>query len=136
MKTKTQDQDHDLEYYMGKLEPEYESKGQETIGHMLDEYHIPFFYKSPILVWEDGERRIKRPDFTLSTYNNAVIEYAPVPDEAAREDSRVYKENRIAALFLKDSDITGPDWQQRLYDKLEEIYHQPHNVSIDEYQPC
>ena len=36
MKTKTQDLD--LEYYMGKLEPEYESRGQEAIGHLLDEY--------------------------------------------------------------------------------------------------
>ena len=106
MKTKTQD--HDLEYYMGKLEPEYESKGQETIGHMLDEYHIPFFYKSPILVWEDGERRIKRPDFTLPTYNNAVIEYTPISDETTKEDSIVYRENNIAALFLKDSQISQP----------------------------
>ncbi|MBL7184981.1 MAG: hypothetical protein ISS70_01535 [Phycisphaerae bacterium] len=133
MKTKTPTPD--LEYYMGKLDPEYESKGQETIGRMLDEYRIPFFYKNPILVWEDGERRIKRPDFTLPTYNNTVIEYTPVPDEAAREDSRIYKENRIAALFLKDSDLTGPDWQQKLYDKLAERYHHPQSFSIDRYQP-
>ena len=133
MKTKTQG--HDLEYYMGKLEPEYESAGQETRGHMLDEYHVPFFYKNPILVWEDGERRIKRPYFTLPTYNNTVIEYTPIPDETAKRDSSVYKENRIAALFLKDSDLTGPDWPQKLYDKLEEIFHQPQSVSIDRYQP-
>ncbi len=133
MKSRTPDPD--LEYYLGPLEPEYDSKGQETIAHMLDEYPIPFFYKNPILVWEDGERRIKRPDFTLSTYNNTVIEYTPVPDEAAREDSRVYQENRIAALFLRDCDLTGPDWQQKLYDKFEEIYHQPHNVSLGRYQP-
>ena len=132
MKTKTPTPD--LEYYMGKLDPEYESRGQAEIGRMLDEYRVPFFYKNPILVWEDGERRIKRPDFTLPTYNNTVIEYTPVPDEAAREDSRIYKENRIAALFLRDSDITGPDWQQKLYDKLEEIYHQPSVDSTNRYR--
>ena len=132
MKSKTQD--HDLEYYMGKLEPEYESAGQETIAHMLDTYYIPFFYKNPLLVWEDGDRRITRPDFTLPTYNNTVIEYTPAPDETTKRDSHIYKENRIAALFLKDSDITGPHWQQTLYDKLEEIYHQPHNFSINRYQ--
>jgi len=133
MKTKTPTPD--LEYFMGKLDPEYESKGQAEIGRMLDEYRVPFFYKNPILVWEDGERRIKRPDFTLPTYNNTVIEYTPIPDETDREDSRVYKENRIAAMFLKDSDLTGPDWQQKLYDKLEERYHQPQSFSIDRYQP-
>jgi hypothetical protein len=124
----------DLEYYMGKLQPQYESAGQETIGRMLDEYYIPFFYKAPILVWEDGERRIKRPDFTLPTYNNTVIEYTPVPDQAAKRDSRVYRENNIAALFLKDSDLAAPNWQQKLYEKLEEIYHQPQSLSIDRYQ--
>ena len=124
MKTKTQD--HDLEYYMGKLKPQYESKGQAEIGHMLDEYHIPFFYENPILVWEHGERRIKRPDFTLPTYNNMVIEYTPVPDETAKQDNSIYRENNIAALFLKDSDLAAPNWQQQLYDKLEEIYHGPH----------
>jgi hypothetical protein len=132
MKTKTQD--HDLEYYMGKLDPEYESEGQEKIGQMLDEYRIPFFYKNPILLWEDDERRIRRPDFTLPTYNNTVIEYAPVSDEASKRDSHIYTENRIAALFLQDSDLTGPDWQQKLYDKLEERYHQPQNFPIDRYQ--
>ena len=133
MKTKTQD--HDLEYYMGKLEPEYDSAGQETIGHMLDEYHVPFFYKNPLMVWADGDRQIKRPDFTLPTYNNTVIEYAPIPDETMKRDGHIYKENRVAALFLKDADLTGPHWQQRLYDKLEEIYHQPQVFSIDRYQP-
>jgi len=133
MNTKTSEKN--IEYYMGKLEPQYESKAQAEIGQMLNEYGIPFFYKEPLLVWENGERRIKRPDFTLPTYNNTVIEYTPFPDEAAKRDSRIYKENRIAALFLKDSDLTGPDWQQKLYEKLEERYHQPQSFSIDRYQP-
>jgi hypothetical protein len=45
---KTKTPDPDLDYYVGKLEPEYESKNQQTIGHMLDEYHIPFYYKDPL----------------------------------------------------------------------------------------
>ena len=133
MRTKTPEPK--LEYYMGKLQPQYESGGQETIGRMLDEYYIPFFYKDPLLVWEDGERRVKIPDFTLPTYNKTVIQYTPVPDEAARQDNCVYRENNIAALFLKDSDLTEPNWKQHLYDKLEEIYHQPQSFSIDRYQP-
>jgi len=59
----------DLEYYIGKLQPQYESKGQEMIGRMLDQYGIAFYYKDPYLLWENGERKVKRPDFTLPTYN-------------------------------------------------------------------
>ena len=68
----------DLEYYIGKLQPQYGSAGQAKIGRMLDTYHIPFFYKEPLLVWEDGQRKLRRPDFTLPTYNNTVIEYTSV----------------------------------------------------------
>ena len=102
---------------------------------MLDEYRVAFYYKDPILVWENGERKIQRPDFTLPTYNNAVIIYAPLPDEAVRHDDTVYKENDIAALFINDSNLAAPWWKQELYDTLEAIYHQPHLYSVDRYQP-
>jgi hypothetical protein len=123
MKTKTQDPD--LEYYMGKLEPPYDSEGQAQIGRMLDDYHIPFFYKEPLLVRENGRCNIRRPDFTLPTYNNTVIEYAPAKALPVEQVKDVYRENGIAAVFLDESDLTAPNWQRRLYDILEERYHQP-----------
>ncbi|MGB2807645.1 MAG: hypothetical protein WBC22_07890 [Sedimentisphaerales bacterium] len=132
MKTRTPTPD--LEYYMGKLDQEYESRGQEAIGRMLDDCRIPFFYKEPLLVWEDGQRRIRRPDFTLPTYNNTVIEYTPAKDRLAEQDKSVYRENNIAASFLDESDLTAPNWQQRLYDKLEEIYHRPLTHSTGRYR--
>ena len=116
---------------MGKLKPDYESKGRETIARMLDKYGIPFFYKDPLLVWENGQHKIRHPDFTLPTYNNTVIEYISRPDQAAARRKNVYSENYIAALFLDESDITRPNWQQQLYDKLEEIYHQPLTLSTN-----
>jgi len=116
---------------MGKLKPDYESKGRETTARMLDEYGIPFFYKDPLLVWEDGQHKIRHPDFILPTYNNTVIEYISRPDQAAARRKNVYRENHIAALFLDESDLTRPNWQQQLYDKLEEIYHQPLTLSTD-----
>ena len=116
----------DLEYYIGKLQPQYESAGQAKIGQMLDQYGIPFFYKQATLICDNGRRKIWHPDFTLPTYNNAVIEYNPDDDRTAGTDSKsdVYRQNDIAALFLNRSDLVGPDWQQRLYDRLEETYHQ------------
>ena len=90
----------DLEYFMGKMEPPYEFRGQATIGRMLDRYNIPFFYKQPLLLWENQRRIIRRPDFTLPTYNNTVIEYILKPDLSTGRAKRLYKENNIAALFL------------------------------------
>ncbi len=132
---KTKAPSPDLEYYLGKLQPEYESAGQVEIGRMLDDYQIPFFYKEPHLVWENGERQIKRPDFTLPTYNNTVIEYITSPDQATEQNKDLYRQNRISALFLEESDLAVPNWQQKLYDRLEDIYHQPQILSADRYQP-
>ena len=117
----------DLEYYIGKLQPQYESAGQAKIGQMLDQYEIPFFYKQATLICDNGQRKIWRPDFTLSTYNNTVIEYNPNDHRAdsAGSKSDLYRQNNVAALFLDRSDLVKPDWQQRLYDRLEEMYHQP-----------
>ena len=114
----------DLEYYIGKLQPQYESKGQEMIARMLDQYGIPFFYKQATLICDKGRRKIWHPDFTLPTYNNAVIEYNP-NEHRASSKSDLYRQNNVAALLLDRSDIVKPDWQQRLYDRLEEMYHQP-----------
>jgi len=117
----------DLEYYIGKLQSQYESAGQEKIGRMLDKYGIPFFYKQATLICDNGRRKVWRPDFTLPTYNNVVIEYNPNDrrTDGAGDKSDVYRQNNLAALFLDRSDLAKPDWQQRLYDKLEEMYRQP-----------
>jgi len=122
----------DLEYYLGKLQPQYESEGQTKIGHMLDKYSIPFFYRQATMVCDNGRRTIWHPDFTLPTYNNTVIEYNPNGRLSSGADSKsdVYRQNGIAALFLNGSDLVGPDWQKRLYDRLEELYHEPFTQRI------
>ena len=43
-------QNENLEYFMGKLDPPYETKEEAQIGHMLDQFGIPFFYKQATLV--------------------------------------------------------------------------------------
>ena len=122
MNTKTSDRD--LEYYLSDPKPQYESKGQEMIGRMLDKYAIAFYYKDPYLLWENGERKVKRPDFTLPTYNNAVIKYIPRLNQATERAKDIYRENWTAALFLDDELLAKPDWQQRLYNEFEKISHQ------------
>ena len=118
--------DPDLEYYIGKLQPPYELKAQAKIGRMLDQYGIPFYYKHPMLVFEDGRRMITRPDFTLPTYNNTVIDYRPRNDAIrGRMKSDLYRQNGIAAFSLDQSDLDRPNWQGRLYNRLEKAYRQP-----------
>jgi hypothetical protein len=96
---------------------------------MLGEYGIPFFYRQPTLICEHGRRTLWRPDFTLPTYNNTVIQYDSAPQRTFDTDSRRASDtcrlNGIAAVFVKPSDLAEPNWQQRLYDRLEEIYRQP-----------
>ena len=116
--------DKTIEYYLADPKPQYESRGQEMIGQMLDEYHIAFYYKDPYLVWENGQRKVEHPDFTLPTYNNAVINYVSKHNQATERSTEVYRENWIAALFLDDDFLAKPNWQQRLYDELEKIFHQ------------
>lgn len=124
---KTNSLSPDLECYIGKLQPHYEFAGQAKIGRMLDEYGIPFFYKQPTLICDNGRRKIWHPDFTLPTYNNLVIEYNPSDDHTADASSKsdVYRRNGIAVLFLDQSDLAKPDWRQRLSDRLQELYSQP-----------
>ena len=114
----------DLEYYMGRLEPDYESKDHSQIASMLDQYGIPFYYKQPLLLWGNQRRTIVRPDFTLPTYNNAVIDYASKPKNNAGA-AKLYAENNIVSIVLSDRDLAKPKWQDLLYDKLEDLYHQP-----------
>jgi hypothetical protein len=117
----------DLEYFVGKLPPAYQYEGHAQIGRMLDEYGIPFFYRQPTLICAEGSRRIQRPDFTLPTYNNMVLEYVPSEGQA-RDASRrdaVYRQNGITALFLRPFDLARPGWQERFYDQLEQRYRQP-----------
>jgi len=119
-----------LDDCIGRLQPLYDSAGQAEIGRMLDRYGIPFFYRQPTLICENGRRTIWRPDFTLPTYNNIVIEYDPAPHRALagnNHDSRreLYRLNGVEALLLDASDLAKPDWQQRLYERLEQSYRQP-----------
>ena len=120
MRTKTLDPN--LEYYIGKLHIDFESAGQAKIASMLDKYGIPFFYKQPTLIVDNNQRKILYPDFTLPTYNNTVIDY--VSDNSANKKA-TYKQNDIASLFLNDSELARPNWQQKLYEKLEDMYHKP-----------
>ena len=58
-----------------ELDPPYESKDEMKIGRMLDQYGIPFFYKQPTIIYDQGKNEIHKPSFTLFSYGSTVIDY-------------------------------------------------------------
>ncbi|UCD53326.1 MAG: hypothetical protein JSW27_11890 [Phycisphaerales bacterium] len=95
---------------------------------MLDSYGIPFYYKQPTLVVENGRRCIEYVDFFLPTYAGLSIDYFADPrGHAYQRKTRVYSENQVPAALLTKRDISGKNWQQRLYSRLERMYHMGKN---------
>ena len=119
--------DPKLEDYLAQLEPPYKSRGEAQVGRLLDRYGIPFFYEQPLIVYDRGKNRTWHPDFTLPTYAGLILEYAGMPEvddymTGIRHKQRAYKANEIPAMFVYPSDLTGPDWPERLLERIEKMY--------------
>ena len=114
-----------LEDRLGPNEPPYKSRGEAQVGRLLDRYGIPFCYEQPTIVYDRGRQRVWRPDFTLSTYNGLIVEYAGMMDVldyagGIRYKQRAYSANKMAAVFVYPLDLTGPAWSQRVHDRIEQ----------------
>ena len=103
----------------------YRSEAERSIADILNAYGIPFYYKQPTLVVDNGHRCIEYVDFWLPTYAGLSIDYLVDPrGDAYKRKMRVYSENQVPATLLTKRDISGRDWQQRLYRRLEQMYHE------------
>jgi hypothetical protein len=101
----------------------YKSKEDKSIAQMLNRYNIPFFYKQPTLVIENGKRMIEYSDFFLPTYNGLAIDYIIESNSAIyRRKKNVYQDNQIPAVLVGKKDLNKPNWQQQLYSKLQNTY--------------
>ena len=101
----------------------YKSKEDKSIANALDSYGIPFFYKQPMLVVQDGKKMLEYTDFFLPTYNGLAIDYIVESNSAIyRRKKNVYQDNQIPAVFVTRKDMHKEVWQQKLYQKLEGIY--------------
>ena len=113
-----------LEDRLGPNEPPYRSRGEAQVGRLLDRYGIPFFYEMPTVVYDRGRYRVWRPDFTLPTYQNLIVEYAGMPDKPAYMDGVRYKQgvfrvNATPALFVYPMDVKGRSWPYQLAQKID-----------------
>jgi len=101
----------------------YESKEEASIAKMLDSYNIPFLYKQPTLVIENGKRCIEYADFFLPTYNGLAIDYIIESNSAIyRRKKNIYQDNQIPAVMMSRKNMQGPDWQKKLFNRLQYIY--------------
>ena len=101
----------------------YESKEEAAIAKMLDIYGIPFLYKQPTLVVENGKRCIEYADFFLPTYNGLAIDYIIESNSAIyRRKKNVYQDNQIPAVQVTRRDMQSSNWQRKLHNTLQNIY--------------
>ena len=106
------------------LDPRYESKQELQIGRMLDQYHVPFFYRQPTVIYNDGKNEIWKPSFTLPQYGCSVIDYIAQEEQAA-ERINIYRYNQIPGTVIGPKDLDRPNWQQTLYEKIQQSYSKP-----------
>ena len=123
------DEDLELEDIITDLDPPYESREELKIGRLLDQYGLPFFYKQPTIIYDQSKNEIWHPTFTLPTYDSLVIDYI-TPSQGEDYQSRIqrtkqiYEQNQMPAILLTQQDLNNPNWQQKLYEELEQISHQ------------
>ena len=116
-----------LEDRLGPNEPPYKSRGEAQVGRLLDRYGIPFFYESPLVLYDRGRYRTWHPDFTLPTYGNLIVEYAGMPDRpdymaGIRHKQAAYHSNGVPAVFVYPRDLTGRTWPQMTVARITEPY--------------
>lgn len=110
-----------LEHEVTELDPPYESLNELRIGRLLDQYGIPFFYKQPMIIYKEGHNKIWKPSFTLPHQGWAVIDYIDDPQKSVLEEKlNVYNYNQIPATVLGPPDLDKPNWQESLYEKLQQ----------------
>lgn len=114
------------------LEPPYRSSGEAQVGRVLDRYGIPFFYRQPTLIYEEGRHRVWLPDFTLPSYNGVVVEYAGAKDipgyrPSTSHRSSTYAANGIPAVFVQPEELDDLSWPESFLDWLEATAEGWHN---------
>ena len=110
-----------LDGQLTDLEPPYESDNAARIGRLLDKYGIPFFYKQATIIYNKGKNEIWNPSFTLPQYGCAVIDYVDDSRKSVLEEKlNIYNYNQIPATVLGPPDLDKPNWQESLYEKLQQ----------------
>ena len=110
-----------LDEQLAELDPPYKSEGKARIGHLLDKYGIPFFYRQATIIYNKGKNEIWNPSFTLPQHGCAVIDYIDESRKSVLEEKlNIYNYNQIPATVLGPPDLDKPNWQESLYERLQQ----------------
>ena len=113
----------ELEDMLTELDPPYETMDELKVGRMLDQYGIPFFYKQPTIIYNEGKNEVWKPSFTMFSYGGAVIDYVPGHEKEPRlNQEKLYRYNQIPAVVVGPKDLDKPGWEASLYGRLEQAY--------------
>ena len=101
----------------------YQSQEHKTIADALTQYGIPFFYKQPTLVVENGKKAIEYADFFLPSYRGLAIDYIIESNSAVyRRKKNIYQDNQIPAILVSRNDLARSNFSSRLYRAIESSY--------------
>ncbi len=118
----------ELEDKLTDLDPPHESEEERQIGRVPDQYGIPFFYGQPTIVYQDGQKELWKPAFTLPSYGGLVVDYVPGSGQPQSQDvltrEQVYRSNQIPAPVMGPPDLDKPNWGKDLHAKFEQLYRQ------------
>jgi hypothetical protein len=112
------------------MEPPYHNIQEQQVGRLLDQYGIPFFYRSPMMIMDHGKHRIWQPSFSLPQYGMSVIDYM-TDDRDIPGRIAVYRYNQIPATVFGPKDLDRPNWQYELYQRLQREIMRIPDYSLD-----
>ena len=120
-----------LEEKVSDTQPIYETNEPLEISRVLDRYGIPFFYRQPTIVLnpESGNNEIWKPSFTLPQYGCSVIDYIKNASDI-NHIKDIYRYNQIPAVVLGPKELTEPNFQQNLYEKIQRELIHPHREYV------
>ena len=124
-----QDDQVELDDVITELDPPYKSLEELRVGRLLDRYGLPFFYKQPTIIYDQGKNVLWRPAFTLPNYDSLVIDYTVLPEGQDQQSEtqrikQVYQQNQIRTILLNQQDLSRPNWQKRLCQQLQQFSHE------------
>ena len=101
---------------------------------MLDQYGIPFFYRQATIIYDQGKNEVWKPSFTVYPYGGLVIDYVPGSEQGQNDEllrkEQVYRYNQIPAVLLGPKDMTDPNWEESLYERLKQEPRQIRDLSL------
>lgn len=82
-----------------------------------------------MMILDQGKHRIWQPSFSLPQYGMSIIDYLSDNNDIQNR-MVVYRYNQIPATVLGPKDLDKPNWQQELYERLQEVLKEP-EYSLD-----